>query len=70
MTYIFTGFFACAIYALSGYLLGRRLFHDRTNSRLEVLMAQAAENVMTYRVASELLRGEFAALKSAIRGVV
>lgn len=30
MTYIFTGFFACAIYALSGYLLGRRLFHDRT----------------------------------------
>ncbi|WP_455199625.1 cytochrome C assembly family protein [Kaarinaea lacus] len=31
MTYIFTGFFACAIYALTGYLLGRRLFHDRTS---------------------------------------
>lgn len=30
MTTIFTGFFASAIYALSGYLLGRRLFHDRT----------------------------------------
>ena len=30
MTYIITGFLACAIYALSGYLLGRRLFHDRT----------------------------------------
>lgn len=30
MTSIFTAFLACAIYALSGYLLGRRLFHDRT----------------------------------------
>jgi len=30
MTYIFTGFFAAAIYSLTGYLLGRRLFHDRT----------------------------------------
>lgn len=35
MTYIFTGFFACAIYALSGYLLGRRLFHDRTKPFVE-----------------------------------
>lgn len=30
MPYIFTSFFACAIYALTGYLFGRRLFHDRT----------------------------------------
>ena len=30
MTYIIIGFFAAATYALTGYLLGRRLFHDRT----------------------------------------
>ena len=30
MPYIFTSFLACAIYALTGYLFGRRLFHDRT----------------------------------------
>lgn len=35
MTQIFTGFIACAIYALTGYLLGRRLFHDRTKPFVE-----------------------------------
>ena len=30
MTYSLIGFSAAAIYALTGYLLGRRLFHDRT----------------------------------------
>ena len=36
MIHITTGFFAAAIYALTGYLLGRRLFHDRTKPFYEV----------------------------------
>ncbi len=46
------------------------LFHDRTNARIEVLMTQVAENVMTYNLASQLLKNNFDGLKTAIRGQI
>lgn len=46
------------------------LFHDRTNARIESLMAQVAENVMTYNLASQLLKNSFDGLKTAIRGQI
>lgn len=46
------------------------LFHDRTNARVESLMAQVAENVMTYNLASQLLKNSFDGLKTAIRGQI
>ena len=46
------------------------LFHDRTNARIESLMTQVAENVMTYNLASQLLKNSFDGLKIAIRGEV
>ena len=46
------------------------LFHDRTNARIETLMAQVAENVMTYNMASQLLKNSFDGLKTAIRGQI
>ena len=46
------------------------LFHDRTNARIETLMAQVAENVMTYNLASQLLKNSFDGLKTAIRGQI
>ena len=46
------------------------LFHDRTNARIESLMTQVAENVMTYKLASQLLKNSFDGLKTAIRGQV
>ncbi len=46
------------------------LFHDRTNASIETLMAQVAENVMTYNMASQLLKNSFDGLKTAIRGQI
>jgi len=36
MTYIITGLIAAIIYGLTGYLLGRRLFHDRSRPFYEI----------------------------------
>ncbi|MCG3137965.1 MAG: Flagellar basal body rod protein FlgB [Phycisphaerae bacterium] len=44
------------------------LFHDRTNARLERLMADLAENVMAYNSSAELLNRSFNSLLTAIRG--
>ncbi len=46
------------------------LFHDRTYARIATLMAQVAENVMTYNMASQLLNNSFDGLKTAIRGQI
>ena len=46
------------------------LFHDRTNASIETLMTQVAENVMTYSLASQLLKNSFDGLKTAIRGQI
>ncbi|MEO0715473.1 MAG: hypothetical protein AAFY58_00635 [Planctomycetota bacterium] len=43
------------------------LFHDRNNRDLERMMADLAENVAAYRVATDLLRSRVGALTSAIR---
>ena len=43
------------------------LFHDRNNRSLEHLMQDQAENVMTHRVASTLLRNQYDILRTAIR---
>ncbi len=42
------------------------LFHDRNNRDLERLMQAQAENALTFRVATELLRGRFEQLRAAI----
>lgn len=44
------------------------LFHDRSNRDVERLMQDQAENVLEFRVASDLLKGRFDLLKMAIRG--
>jgi flagellar basal-body rod protein FlgB len=44
------------------------LFHDGTNARLEALMADVAENALSYELATGLLRGRYDALLKAIRG--
>lgn len=44
------------------------LFHDGTNARLEQLLADVAENALSYELATNLLRGRFATLLQAIRG--
>ncbi len=46
------------------------LFHDGTNARLEELMADTAENSLSYELAMNLLRGRFEGLLRAIRGRV
>ncbi|MBK9120309.1 MAG: flagellar basal body rod protein FlgB [Phycisphaerales bacterium] len=46
------------------------LFHDGTNVKLEQLLADAAQNQMTYELATSLLRGRFTNLLRAIRGRV
>ncbi|MCC6908928.1 MAG: hypothetical protein IT430_13375 [Phycisphaerales bacterium] len=43
------------------------LFHDRNDRDLEGLMAELAENTLTHRTATELLRARFATLQTAIR---
>ncbi len=43
------------------------LFHDRNNRDLERMMADLAENVAAYRVATDLLRSRVAAMTAAIR---
>jgi flagellar basal-body rod protein FlgB len=44
------------------------LFHDGTNARLEALMADVAENALSYELATSLLRGRFNTMLTAIRG--
>jgi len=44
------------------------LFHDGTNARLETLMADVAQNALSYELATNLLRGRFNAMLTAIRG--
>lgn len=46
------------------------LFHDQTNMRIERQMAMLAENAMMHQTATELLRGQFEKLQTAIRGTV
>lgn len=42
-------------------------FHDGGNRQVEKEMAAMAENALAYNIAAELLRGQFAALKTAVR---
>lgn len=42
-------------------------FHDGANRQIEKEMALLAENTLSYNIAAELLKGQFNALKSAIR---
>ncbi len=46
------------------------LFHDGTNMRIEQQMAMLAENGMMHQATTELLRGRFDGLLTAIRGTV
>jgi flagellar basal-body rod protein FlgB len=46
------------------------LFHDGNNRDLERLMQHLAENTLTHNVAIDLMRNEFATLRTAIRGTV
>jgi len=46
------------------------LFHDGTNVRLEGLMADITQNSMSYELATNLLRGRFNSLLTAIKGRV
>jgi flagellar basal-body rod protein FlgB len=46
------------------------LFHDGTNGRIERQMAMLAENAMMHQTITELLRGRFEQMTSAIRGTV
>lgn len=46
------------------------LFHDGTNVRLEQLLADVAQNNLSYEVSTNLLRGRFQGLLRAIRGRV
>ena len=43
------------------------LFHDRNNRDLEHTMQQLAENAMVHNATIEMLRSEFAILRTAIR---
>ena len=44
------------------------LFHDGTNASIEKQMSALAENAMTHELSTELLRGKFTGLLTAIRG--
>jgi flagellar basal-body rod protein FlgB len=46
------------------------LFHDGNNRDLERLMQHLAENTLTHNVAIDLMRNEFATLRTAIRGTL
>ena len=46
------------------------LFHDGTSARIEIEMANLAENTMAYTMASQLLKNAFEGLRKAIRGQV
>lgn len=43
------------------------LFHDRNDRDVERIMQDLAENFMTFRTASELLKNRFALINTAIR---
>ena len=46
------------------------LFHDGTNTRLEYELTALAENGMAYEYATQMLKGRYDGLISAIRGTV
>ena len=46
------------------------LFHDGTNARLERQMTDLAENAMMHQFATQMLKGRYDGMISAIRGVV
>jgi flagellar basal-body rod protein FlgB len=46
------------------------LFHDRSDMRIESQMKDLAETVMMHQAVIELLRGQYGALKKAIKGEV
>jgi len=46
------------------------LFHDGTNTQLEQLLADVAENALSYEFSSTLLRGQLQRLLQAIKGRV
>jgi flagellar basal-body rod protein FlgB len=46
------------------------LFHDGTNTRLEQLLGDVAQNSLSYELATNLLRGRYEGLLRAIRGRV
>lgn len=50
--------------------VGNILFHDGTNLSIERQMVDLAETGMMHEMAATLLRGEFDALRKAIRGTV
>jgi len=47
-----------------------KLFHDGTNSQMEQLLADVADNALTYEFSTTLLRGQFLRLLQAIKGRV
>ncbi len=46
------------------------LFHDGTNARLERQMTDLAENAMMHQFATQMLKGRYDGMITAIRGVV
>ena len=46
------------------------LFHDGTNARLERQMSDLAENAMMHQFATQMLKGRYDGMITAIRGVV
>lgn len=46
------------------------LFHDGTNARVEALAGDVMSNALDYQLATNLLRGSYETLLSAIRGRV
>jgi len=46
------------------------LFHDGTNARLEALAGDVMSNALDYQLTTNLLRGSYETLLSAIRGRV
>jgi flagellar basal-body rod protein FlgB len=46
------------------------LFHDGTNARLEKLVTDINENALSYEMSTNLLRGRYQTMLSAIRGRV
>ncbi len=46
------------------------LFHDGTNTSIEALMTDLADNAMVYEATNTLLRGYFDGMRKAIRGTI
>ena len=46
------------------------LFHDKNNRSVEAQMSKMAQNGMLHNIVTEMLRGQYAGLQSAIRGTL